>query len=485
MKRTSDGSRSRSAGLAIGVESHVGSKGPNRNDESEPFCSLCGYSPVGEAQGWREEASSDSGSDLFEAILDASNVEGAWKRVKANRGAAGFDGVTIADFPELFRMWWPEIREQLENGSYDPSPVLRVEIDKPSGGKRQLGIPVVLDRVIQQSIAQVIGPILDPSFSEYSFGFRPKRSAHQAVRHVSESIKAGRRIAVDLDLSIPLSGIDYVDHDILMNRLARRITDKRVLRLVGKYLRAGVMVGRRLQKTTKGVPQGGPLSPLLANVMLDDLDKELERRGHRFARYADDFVVLVKSRRAGERVMSSVRGFLEKRLKLKVNEDKSKVVKTSELQFLGFVFSGWRIKWNRKSYDAFVRRIRKLTGRNWGVSMGHRIKTLAQYVRGWLGYYGIGRGYAECRELDHWMRRRIRCCYWKQWKTRRNRIGNLLKLGALPKWAILCGLSRRGPWRMSRNPAINKALSNAYLFKQGVPSLAKIWANIHYPTTVR
>lgn len=480
MKQTDDGGRTKR--LAIGVVSHVSSKGPNRNDESEPFCSHCGYSPTGEAQGWREEADLDSGSDLFEAILEASNVESAWKRVKANRGAAGFDGVTIAEFPELFRLWWPEIRAELLEGSYDPSPVLRVEIDKPNGGKRQLGIPIVLDRVIQQSIAQVIGPILDPSFSEYSFGFRPKRSAHQAVKHVSENIKAGRRIAVDLDLS---KFFDWVDHDILMNRLARRIRDKRVLRLVGKYLRAGVMVGRRLQRTTKGVPQGGPLSPLLANAMLDDLDKELERRGHCFARYADDFVVLVKSRRAGERVMSSVRCLLERRLKLRVNEEKSKVVKTSELQFLGFVFNGWRIKWNRKAFEVFVRRIRKLTGRNWGVSMRQRIKTLAQYVRGWLGYYGIGRGYAECRKLDHWMRRRIRCCYWKQWKTRRKRIGNLLKLGAHPKWAILCGLSRRGPWRMSRNPAINKALSNAYLFEQGTPSLAKIWANIHYPTTVR
>ena len=348
-------------------------EGLNQNDEFEFFSSFCGYLPNGEALGWRVEGDLNSGENLLEAVLDTENVSLAWKQVKSNRGAAGVDGVCIHDFPERFRERWPRIREELMNGTYIPEPVRRAQIDKPDGGIRLLGIPTVLDRLIQQSIAQVIGPILDPNFSDYSFGFRPKRSAHQAVRHVSEGIKSGRRVAVDLDLS---KFFDRVDHDVLMCRLARKVTDRRVLRLVGKYLRAGVMVEKRLQRTREGVPQGGPLSPLLANVVLDDLDKELESRGHHFARYADDFVILVKSLRAGERVMASVTLFLERTLKLKVNEDKSKVVKTSELEFLGFAFRGSRIQWSEKSYRILKWRLRKLTGRNWGVSMSWRLEKL-------------------------------------------------------------------------------------------------------------
>ncbi len=318
-------------------------EGSNRNDENGSACSPHGYAPPGVAWERREEDRPNSGIDLLEAILDADNVSRAWRRVKGNRGAAGIDGITIDEFPDLFRERWPELREDLMNGNHVPLPVRRVEIEKPDGGKRLLGIPTVLDRVIQQSVAQVLGSIFDPGFSECSFGFRPNRSAHQAVRHVCETIKQGRRIAVDLDLS---KFFEEVDHDLLMNRLARKVSDRRVLRLIGGYLRAGAYVDGRLQRTLKGVPQGGPLSPLLANVMLDDLDKELERRGHRFARYADDFVILVKSRRAGERVVSSVRRFLVK--KLKVNEEKSQVVKTSALEFLGFAFRGSRVKWSRQ-----------------------------------------------------------------------------------------------------------------------------------------
>ncbi|MDQ8188599.1 group II intron reverse transcriptase/maturase, partial [Pelagicoccus sp. SDUM812002] len=247
---------------------------------------------------------------------------------KGQQGAAGVDEVSIEDFSELFRRAWPRLRERLESGSYEPAPTLLVEIEKPDGGKRQLGIPTVLDRVIQQAFVRELGPLLDPGFSESSFGFRPKRSARQAVEQVRGIVKSGRRVAVDLDLS---KFFDRVDHDILMSRLARRVRDKRALRLIGKYLRAGVQVDGRLQPTVDGVPQGGPLSPLLANVMLDELDKELESRGHRFARYADDFVVLVRCERSGERVMASVRKFLERKLKLKVNEQKSRVVKAREL----------------------------------------------------------------------------------------------------------------------------------------------------------
>jgi RNA-directed DNA polymerase len=454
----------------------------NRNDETEFFCSSSGYSPTGEALGWREESRSVSGEVLLEAILDTDNVSSAWRRVKANRGAAGVDGVSVYDFVELFHRDWSRIRGELEEGTYIPQPARRVEIDKPDGGTRLLGIPTVLDRVIQQSIAQVVGPIFDPGFSEYSFGFRPKRSAHQAVRHLSKVIKSGRRIAVDLDLS---KFFDRVDHDVLMCRLARKVSDKRVLRLIGSYLRAGVVVDKRLERTREGVPQGGPLSPLLANIVLDDLDKELERRGHRFARYADDFIILVKSLRAGERVMCSVRKFLSSKLKLKVNEEKSKVVKTSELEFLGFAFRGSRIKWSEKAYHRLMFRVRELTGRNWGVSMKWRLRKLAQYLRGWMGYYGIAEGFRLCRDLDKWLRRRIRCCFWKQWKTIRNRIRNLRNLGISLHDAILNGVTSRGYWRMSKTPVINKALSNKWLGEQGLLSLAKLWSSIHYPATAR
>ena len=457
-------------------------EGPNRNDETEPFCSSCGYSPTGEAQGWREEDNPASGDDLLEAILDAGNVSRAWKQVKANRGAPGIDGTTVDAFPDLFRGYWSQLKEELLQGTYTPSPVLRVEIDKPDGGKRPLGIPTVLDRLIQQSMAQVLGPIFDPAFSESSFGFRPGRSAHQAVRHVAEQIGKGRRVAVDLDLS---KFFDRVNHDVLMVRVARKVRDKLVLALIGKYLRAGVMVEGRMQRTREGVPQGGPLSPVLANIVLDDLDKELEGRGHAFCRYADDFVILVKSLRAGERVMGSIRRYLETKLKLKVNEEKSKVVKTAQLEFLGFAFKGSRIVWSAKSLCVFKHRIRKLTGRSWGVSMQWRLFKLAQYMRGWMGYFGISRTYKVILEMDHWIRRRLRCCFWKEWKTIRNRIRNLLRLGVNRRNAHKNGSSKLGYWRMSKTPTVNQALPNSWLTAQGLLSLKDLWIKIHYPTTVR
>jgi RNA-directed DNA polymerase len=287
---------------------------------------------------------------------------------------------------------------------------------------------------------------------------------------------------VDLDLS---KFFDRVEHDILMARLARRVGDKRVLRLIGGYLRAGVQVEGRLERTTRGVPQGGPLSPLLANIVLDDLDKELERRGHRFARYADDFVILVKSPRAGERVKASVTRFLHLRLKLQVNTDKSKVVPTARLEFLGFAFKGAKIVWSEQSLQRFKHRIRELTGRSWGVSMPWRLNQLAQYMRGWIGYYGISHTYGEVRALDHWIRRRLRCCYWKEWKTRHNRIRNLLRLGVNRRNAILHGLLSRGCWRMSKTPTVNHALNKQWLHQQGLVSLTEKWIAIQYPTKVR
>lgn len=457
-------------------------EGPNRNVESGPACSRSAQMPSGVAESRCEVGPPGSGYDLLEAIVDASNVSAAWKRVKANRGAPGTDGITIDEFPDRFRALWPQLREALLAGTYVPAAVRRVDLAKPDGGVRLLGIPTVLDRLIQQAIAQQLGPIFDPGFSDHSYGFRPHRSAHDAVRHVADSIKSGHRIAVDLDLS---KFFDRVNHDVLMVRLARKMTDKRVLRLVGRYLRAGVEIDGRFQRTSEGVPQGGPLSPLLANVVLDDLDQELEQRGHRFARYADDFVILVKSPRAGERVMTSVRRFLERKLKLKVNEAKSAVVKTNALNFLGFAFKGSRIVWSERSLQRFEHRVRELTSRSWGVAMKIRIGHLAQYLRGWIGYYGISHSFAKVRHLEHWIRRRIRCCYWKMWKTRGNRIRQLMRLGVSQRDAILQGLSGSGCWAMSKSPSLNQALHNDWLTAQGLPSLTERWALIHYPTTVR
>ena len=292
----------------------------------------------------------DPNERLLERILSKDNLETAWKRVKANHGAPGVDGIAIEQFPDHTRPLWSVIRESLLAGTYQPSPVRRVEIPKATGGTRPLGIPTVLDRLIQQAIAQILSPIFDPTFSESSFGFRPGRSAHHAVRKAREYIREGYRIAVDMDLS---KFFDTVDHDALMLRVARKIRDKRVLRLIGKYLRAGVMAQDRLQETRLGVPQGGPLSPLLANIILDDLDKELEKRGHRFVRYADDFIVLVKSRQAGERVMESMKRFLESTLKLRINQEKSRVVPTNQTAFLGFTFRGTKIRWSEKAFCEF------------------------------------------------------------------------------------------------------------------------------------
>lgn len=458
-------------------------EGLNRCDGFRSELSPCGYASPEVAQERRDAGSRDPGDDLMEAILDTANVSEAWKRVKANKGAAGVDEVSIEDFPDLFRAAWPRLRERLASGSYEPAPTLRVEMEKPDGGKRLLGIPTVLDRVIQQAIARVLGPILDPAFSESSFGFRPGRSARQAVEQVRDVIRSGRRAAVDLDLS---KFFDRVDHDILMSRLGRTIRDRRVLRLIGKYLRAGVQVDGRLQRTVEGVPQGGPLSPLLANVVLDDLDKELEKRDHRFARYADDFVILTKSQRAGERVMDSVRRFLESKLKLKVNEGKSRVVMARDLEFLGFAFgTGGKIMWSEKSLDVFKKRIRELTGRSWSVSMEHRLLKLAQYMRGWMGYYAISKTFKEVRRMDHWIRRRLRCCYWKQWKTNRNRARNLIALGVGHRDAMITGVTKLGYWKMSKTPGVNQALSKRYLEEQGLLSLVDLWSRVHYPTTVR
>jgi RNA-directed DNA polymerase len=414
-------------------------------------------------------------------VLERDNLQKAWKQVKANKGAPGVDGMTVEEFPEYVFRHWVRIKASLLEGTYTPSPVKRVEIPKESGGTRALGIPTVVDRVIQQAISQVLTPVFDPHFSEHSFGFRPNRSAHQAVRKVEKDLREGYRYAVDIDLE---KFFDTVDHDVLMNRVARRVSDKGLLRLLGKYLRAGVVVNGRLTRRVMGVPQGGPLSPLLSNILLDDLDKELERRKHRFARYADDCVILVKSERAGHRVMAGITRYLGK-LKVKVNTDKSNVVRVQDCSFLGFTFKGKKPTVTAKALMGFKHRLRRLTGRSWGISMQNRYGHIRLYVRGWMNYFGIGMRYTDAVELDHWFRRRIRMCYLKQWGRSRKRIGELIKLGSPRYQAILTGLSRKGYWHLAKTFATNCGLSKQYLESQGLVSLRTLWIKIHYPAKAR
>jgi len=411
-------------------------------------------------------------------VLERDNLQKAWKQVKANKGAPGVDGISVEEFPEYAYKHWEGIKAALLEGMYIPSPVKRVEIPKDSGGSRPLGIPTVMDRLVQQAISQVFTPVFDPHFSKDSFGFRPNRSAHQAVRKVEKDIREGYRYAVDIDLE---KFFDTVDHDTLMSRVARRVRDKGLLRLLGKYLRAGVMVKGRLNRTVKGVPQGGPLSPLLSNILLDDLDKELERRKHRFARYADDCIILVKSKRAGERVMARITQYLEKVLKVKVNTDKSKVVKVQDCSFLGFTFKGKKLTATVRAVMTFKKRLKRLTGRSWGISMQDRYGYIRLYVRGWMNYFGIGMRYTDAVELDHWLRRRIRMCYLKQWSRARKRIGELIKLGSPKHQAILTGLSRKGYWHLAKTFATNCGLSKEYLHNQGLVSIRTLWIGIHYP----
>ena len=414
--------------------------------------------------------------DLMARVVDRANLQRAWKRVKANRGAPGSDGMPIEDFAAFARSHWAAIREALCDGTYQPQPVRRVSIPKPGGGERLLGIPTVVDRVIQQAIAQVMGPLFDPGFSESSFGFRPGRSAHGALRQVQRFIGEGYRIAVDLDLA---KFFDTVQHDVLMARVARKVRDKRLLALIGRYLRAGVLVGESIQATVIGTPQGGPLSPLLANILLDDLDKELERRGQRFVRYADDLLILVKTPRAGERVMASVTRFLTRKLKLVVNAHKSRVAKINDCVFLGFTFRGTKLRWSERAFEDFRHQIRKLTGRSWGVSMGYRLDKLAQYVRGWMGYFGISDYYRPVPELDQWLRRRVRMCYWKQWRYVRTKVRNLLALGTSKRQAIMTGLSSKSYWHLSRTLATQTGMTNDWLKSQGLISVRDLWMKAH------
>lgn len=411
---------------------------------------------------------------LMEQVVDAANLDRAWRQVKRNRGAPGPDGMTIKQFEPWARENWPPVRQQLLDGTYRPGPVRRKTIPKEGGGERFLGIPNVIDRLIQQAICQVLTPIFDPDFSESSFGFRPGRSAHGATKQVQQIIQQGYPHCVDVDLS---KFFDRVQHDVLMSCVSRKVHDRRLLRLIGRYLRAGVMVEGVMQPTPEGSPQGGPLSPLLSNILLDNLDKELERRGLRFVRYADDFQIFVRSERSAQRVFVSVKRFLTQRLKLVVNEQKSSVRAAQGCEYLGFTFVGKRvtIKVAPKKLKAFKRRAKQLTGRSRGISMRRRLTDLSRYLRGWISYFGLARQFDQFVELDGWIRRRVRMCYWKQWRHPRTKVRKLVKLGVSLDMAIKHAISRKAYWRMSRTPAMRYAMSNKWLEQQGLLSLKQRW----------
>jgi RNA-directed DNA polymerase len=413
--------------------------------------------------------------DLMEKIVDEANIETAWKNVRRNAGAPGPDGITVDEFPEWFRPRWPQIRQQLLEGTYRPAAARRKVIRKPDGGERLLGIPNVVERLIQQAILQVLTPTFDPEFSESSFGFRPKRSAHGAIKQVQRTIREGCRHCVNMDLS---KFFDRVQHDVLLVRVARKVHDKRLLKLIGRCLRAGVlMVDGVVQPSPEGTMQGGPLSPILSNILLDDFDKEMERRGLRFVRYADDFQVFVRTPEAAQRVYRSVERFLTQRLKLVVNRQKSQVSSTDGVEYLGYQFHGFggQIRVSQKNVRKFQRRAKDITRRNRGVSMTARLKELAQYVRGWTAYFCLEQRKTLFRELDKWLRRRIRACYWKWWRLPKTKIRKLLQLGVRSAEAISHGCSRKGPWRMSGSRAIQMGMSITWLSERGLLSLEDLW----------
>ena len=419
-------------------------------------------------------------SMLLEEVLERNNMLLALKRVISNKGSHGVDGMKIDELREHIKKHWDTIKAKILESKYNPSPVRRVEIPKVDGGVRLLGIPTVQDRLIQQAIAQVLSRIYEPLFSNNSFGFRPRRGAKDAVTKSKQYINEGNRWVIDMDLE---KLFDKVNHDILMGKLEKKIKDKRLLSLIRKYLKSGILINGVSVTSAEGTPQGGPLSPLLANIMLDELDKELEKRGHKFCRYADDNNVYVKSKRAGIRVMESMIKLIENKLKLKVNKDKSAVDFVSKRKFLGFSFyfakGGAEIRIHEKSIKRFKDKIKFYTNRNIGISMESRLKKLNQIMMGWINYYGIANAVAKLKELDKWIRRRLRACIWKQWKKISTRHRNLVKLGINKYKAWEYANTRKGYWRISKSPILSKSLNNKYLESLGFVSLTQTYQMMH------
>jgi RNA-directed DNA polymerase len=441
------------------------------------------FARTGEArQAGREETESPgvtSGSEspartdrLMEEVCERENLKAALERVKANKGSPGVDGMTVGEIKDYLKQHWPAIREQLMNGTYEPKPVRRVEIPKPDGGGvRKLGIPSVLDRFLQQAVMQVLQMQWDRTFSLHSYGFRPGRSAHQAVAQAQQYITEGYGWCVDFDLE---KFFDRVNHDKLMGQVAKRVEDKRLLKLIRAFLNAGVMENGLVSPSVEGTPQGGPLSPLLSNLVLDELDRELERRGLRFVRYADDCNIYVRSERAGQRVMESITRFITQKLKLKVNEAKSAVARPQKRKFLGFSFTaGPEVKRTiaPKALDRFKGRIREITRRAKGVSIETTIEELAPYMRGWRSYFGFCETPEVLVSLTRWVRLRLRAALWRQWKTPRRRRAALLALGVRPRLASNTAGSGRGPWYLAKAKALSVGLSNAYFKSLGLPTL--------------
>jgi len=415
-----------------------------------------------ESPAWTEQ--------LMETVCNRENLETAWKRVRSNKGSPGVDGMTIDDAKDYLRKHWPDIRSQLLEGTYQPQPVKRVEIPKPDGGVRKLGVPCVVDRLIQQALLQVLQEQWDPTFSEHSYGFRPGRSAHQAVAQAQRYVAEGCCYVVDIDLE---KFFDRVNHDNLMARVAARVHDKRVLKLIRAFLNAGVMENGLVRPVDEGTPQGGPLSPLLSNLLLDDLDRELARRGLRFCRYADDCNIYVRSRRAGERVMASVSRFLTKKLRLKVNAAKSAVARPEERKFLGFSISndGGERRIAPKALDIFKTLIRDMTRRTRGISLAQLIRELKPYLIGWRGYFGFCQTPRVLTNLEAWIRRRLRSYLWRQWGNGHNRYKELRRRGVPKLRAAVAAGSPTGFWRMSGHPAVQQALRNHHFESLGLPRL--------------
>ncbi|MFS8536057.1 MAG: group II intron reverse transcriptase/maturase, partial [Limnochordales bacterium] len=411
-------------------------------------------------------------------ILSRENMLQALKRVEQNKGSHGVDMMPVQNLRQHIVENWLSIKEAILKGTYEPMPVRRVEIPKPDGGVRLLGIPTVTDRLIQQAIAQVLSKVYDPTFSENSYGFRPNRSAHDAVRKAKEYIRDGHRWVVDMDLE---KFFDKVNHDRLMGTLAKRIQDKPLLKLIRKYLQSGVMINGVVSSTLEGTPQGGPLSPLLSNIVLDELDKELERRGHKFVRYADDCNIYVKSKRAGLRTMASIQRFIEGKLRLKVNEKKSAVDRPWKRKFLGFSFTFHKepkVRIAKESLKRMKNKVREITSRKMPYPMEYRIQKLNQYLMGWCGYFALADTKSIFLELDKWIRRRLRMCLWKNWKKPKTKIRNLIQLG-VPQWqAYEWGNTRKSYWRISNSPILHRTLGNSYWRNQGLKSLEARYENL-------
>lgn len=419
-------------------------------------------------------------------VLNPTNLRAAHEQVVRNKGSAGIDKMPVSELRTYLNKEWETLKVGIQQGTYQPQAVRRVEIPKPNGGVRLLGIPTVTDRFVQQSIAQVLSQHYDPQFSEFSYGFRPHRSCHDAIDTALDYLNAGYEYVVEIDLS---KFFDRVNHDRLMYKLSTQISDKALLKLIRKYLQSGVMIAGVVHKTEEGTPQGGNLSPILSNIVLDELDKELEKRGHKYVRYADDISIFVKSRRAGERVLSSVSGFIESRLKLKVNHDKSGVKHYRKGGLLGFGFykdaKGIQCRISEKSYQRFRRKLKRFTSRSWSVTFDFRMDYINWLITGWISYYGKAKGRAKLRRIDEWLRRRLRMCIWKQWKKVGKRMRSLIQLGASRQKAYEWANTRKSYWRVSKSPILQRTITNARLEQRGYHSIVKKYNRRHSILTNR